>query len=178
MKGMRVGLLFGCIMVAACVPKRQPPPPVVARPQPAPAVRPAPPPPPPLADWRDRPLTPGGWVYGRSGETSQAGFGVPNSEAQFLVRCDRARRQVTLWREGSSAGTAMIIRTTGQSRSLPLSAQAAPLAYIWTALTASDRFLDEMLFSRGRIMIEAPGLPALILPTWPEPARVVEDCRG
>jgi hypothetical protein len=44
-------------------------------------------------------------------------------------------------------------------------------------LAATDPLLDAIAFSRGRFAVEAPGLPTLILPTWPEPARVVEECR-
>lgn len=179
MKGIKIGLLLGCLTVAACVPKRQPPPPPpVATPQPAPPPRPAPPPPPVAADWRDRPLTPGAWIYRAAGDTTQALFGPASSEAQFVLRCDRARRQVSLWRAGQGAGGPLIVRTTGQSRSLPAAAQAGAPAYLSAVLPANDRFLDEMLFSRGRIMVETAGLAPLIIPTWPEPARVVEDCRG
>ena len=178
MKGMRVGLVLGCvIMVAACVPKRQPPPAPPQQPQPVQRPRPAPPPPPPQANWQDLPLTQGMWTYRPSGDTTQAMFGVPNREAQFIVRCERARRQVTLWREGRPSGNALVVRTTGQSRSLPVSVQAEPMAYVWATLPANDRFLDQIAFSRGRFTVEAPGLAQLILPTWPEPARVVEDCR-
>jgi hypothetical protein len=45
-------------------------------------------------------------------------------------------------------------------------------------LPASDPFLDQIVFSRGRFAVEAQGQARLILPTWPEPARVVEECRG
>jgi hypothetical protein len=176
MSFMRAGLLVGLIMVAACVPRRHPPPPAPAPPVQQPRPAPLPPPPPPRADWRDLPLTPGTWIY-RPGETSQALYGAPNSEAQFAVRCDRARGQVSLWREGRAAGT-MTVRTTGQSRTLPMSVQAEPLQYVWAALPANDRFLDEIVFSRGRFTVEVPGLPMLVLPAWAEPARVIEDCRG
>jgi hypothetical protein len=46
------------------------------------------------------------------------------------------------------------------------------------ALAANDPLLDAMVFSRGRFSIEVTGLPRLIIPTWPEPARVIEDCRS
>jgi hypothetical protein len=38
--------------------------------------------------------------------------------------------------------------------------------------------LDQIVFSRGRVSVEAEGLPALTIPTWPEPARVIDECRG
>jgi hypothetical protein len=72
----------------------------------------------------------------------------------------------------------MTVRTTGQSRTLSMSVQAEPLPYVWAALPANDRFLDEIVFSRGRFTVEVPGLPMLVLPAWAEPARVIEDCRG
>jgi hypothetical protein len=149
----------------------------VSRPaQPVPTPTPPPPPPPAAADWRDVPLTPGGWHYRNEGGTSQALFGAANSEAQFLVRCDLASRRVTLSREG--AGNAMTIRTTSVARSLPVTAQAEPLAYVSATVAASDRLLDAIAFSRGRFTVEMPGAATLFLPAWPEPARVVEDCRG
>ena len=56
--------------------------------------------------------------------------------------------------------------------------QREPLAYATATLSAGDPILDAMVFSRGRFTVEAPGLPMLVLPTWPAPARVIEDCRG
>jgi hypothetical protein len=45
-------------------------------------------------------------------------------------------------------------------------------------LASTDAALDKIAYSRGRIMIEASGTERLILPSWPEIARVIEDCRG
>ncbi|MGA9582603.1 MAG: hypothetical protein WBR13_11620 [Allosphingosinicella sp.] len=151
----------GTAMLSACTSKSVPAP----VPERAPSVRQAPPPivaPPPVetsvGDWRDRPLTPGDWSYDPgAAEARYAGFSL---------RCDGAGRQVVLSRAGASGP--LRFRTTYGERLLPAGA----------ALQAADPLLDEMAFSRGRFMVEAAGLPALILPAWPEPARVVEDCRG
>jgi hypothetical protein len=179
MKPLRLVLIAGAFAaVAACVPRREP----VPQPQPPvrqPVQQPAPPPPPPVATgWRDVPLTPGGWSYSNQGGTSQALFGPPNAEASFIVRCDRAARRVALSREGTATGGAMTVRTTSTSRSLAISAQAEPLAYVSATLPASDPLLEAIAFSRGRFAVEATGMPMLVIPAWPEPARVVEDCRG
>lgn len=180
MKPLRLFLLVGSLAaVAACVPKRETPP----QPGPQPPVqRPAqqlpPPPPPAPEDWRDAPLTPGGWYYRGEGATSQALFGPANSEAAFIVRCERASRQVVLSREGATTGNVMTVRTTSVARNLALSVQTEPLAYVSGAVSANDRLLDAIAFSRGRFTVEVPGTPTLILPAWPEAARVVEDCRG
>jgi len=59
----------------------------------------------------------------------------------------------------------------------PLAFAGQPSATTAT-LAASDPLLDEIVFSRGRFMVHVDGLPDLILPSWPEPAHVIEDCRG
>ena len=164
------------LMTAACVPRTPAPPP--QQPQQRPAPVPLPPPPPTAVDWVDRPLSPGNWYYQASGSESRASFGAANSGAQFTVRCDRAARQVTLTREGLATSGAMTIRTSTSARALPATVQRAPMAYLVATLPANDRTLDAMVFSRGRFTVEAAGLPMLVIPTWPEPARVIEDCRG
>jgi hypothetical protein len=128
------------------------------------AVRPAPPPPaaPPPVEaaegWADRPLSPGDWSYDASaGEARYAGFSL---------RCDAGRRQVVVSRAGASGP--LRLSTTFGGRILPAGG----------AIPADDPLLDEIAFSRGRLMVEARGTEPLILPAWPEPARVVQDCRG
>jgi hypothetical protein len=124
------------------------------------------------------PLTPGGWVYSAQAEASQAMFGPATGAATFIVRCDRARRQISLWREGTTSGNVMTVRTSGGARNLPLSVQTQPLPYVFSAVPPGDRFLDQIVFSRGRFTVEVPGTGMLVIPAWAEPARVVEDCRG
>ncbi|HEU0100627.1 MAG TPA: hypothetical protein VFQ67_17845 [Allosphingosinicella sp.] len=110
------------------------------------------------ADWRDRPLTPGDWSYDPgAGEARYAGFSL---------RCDGASRRVTLSRAGALAP--LRLRTSFGEHVLEPGA----------ALPADDPRLDEIAFSRGRFLVEAKGMADLVLPAWPEPARVIEDCRG
>jgi hypothetical protein len=122
------------------------------------------------------PLTPGAWIYRSGGAGSEAVFGPPASEAAFIVRCDTARRQVVLSREGG--GTQLSVRTSSFERTLSATSRTEPLAYLSATLPASDPLLDAMVFSRGRFTVSGPGLPMLVLPAWPEPARVIEDCRS
>lgn len=180
MKRLRSILLLASFAAAAgCVPRREAQPqPEPQRPMPTPMPVRTPPPPPPRADWRDIPLTPGTWFYRNEGQVSFAMFGPANGEALFIVRCDRAGRQVRLSRAGSAGGGAMTVRTSSSARSFPSTVQAEPLPYVSANLSAGDRFLDEIAFSRGRFTVEVPGLAMLVVPSWAEPARVVEDCRG
>jgi hypothetical protein len=138
-------------------------------PAPTPPVAPAPPvvapppmlrAPPPASDWRDVDLTAGAWSYDGSSARFLAADG-----AAFALRCDSTARRMLLERE--SATGEMIIRTTAGDRRF---------ADVRAPLAVGDPFLDEIVFSRGRFVVEAAGR-ALIIPAWPEPARAVEDCR-
>ena len=171
---LRVSLLAALAAVAACAPKREAPPPPVQQPPAPPRAAPAPPPPPPPANWRDRALTQGAWsLRGNDAGGSTALFGSPAAPL-FVVRCDRARRQVMLERPGAGTGP-IIVRTTSLERSFP--AAAGPGGAV-ASLSANDSFLDTMAFSRGRFLVEVPGTAALVIPAWAEPARVIEDCRS
>ena len=175
---LRIFVLTLALMAAGCAPPAPPPPLPQPQPQPQPVPRPVPPPPSVSQNWRDLPLSQGNWYYSAQPGSTQALFGPANSEAAFIVRCDRTRRQITLSREGVTTGNTMTVRTTETARNYPLSIQTEPLNYVFATTLASDRFLDDIAFSRGRFSVEVPGTPRLLLPTWPEPARVIEDCRS
>ncbi|HEX5183971.1 MAG TPA: hypothetical protein VFW19_12585 [Allosphingosinicella sp.] len=158
------------IALAGCVPRPAapvaPPPAPVPTPPPAP-VPPLPPPaPPPAQDWRDIALTPGDWTYRPDPGGSIAVFGV--GAPDFALRCLPAARQIVMDRAGAAAGAPLVVRTSFGER----------IVAAGTPLPAGDPLLDQMAFSRGRFTVAAPGLPMLVIPAWPEPARTIEDCRG
>jgi hypothetical protein len=153
-------------IVAACVsaPKQPPAPePVPLRPLPAPSPPPPSPPSPAPADWADIPLTPGEWRYSEGLNGPAATY--ITAGGGFAVRCDRGRGQVSLSRLDAT-GASLSIRTSTAARTVD------------AGLGARDSFLDAIVFSRGRFTVAAPGLPLLVIPSWPEPARVLEECRG
>jgi hypothetical protein len=167
MKTMQATAMIGLLVGAAsCAPKPAPEPerpPVIKVPSAPPVFIHTSPPAPPAVAWEDMALTPGDWTY-REGDLSAVyGAGL------FTVRCDPAARQVTLLRGGAAGG--LTLRSSYGVGSLAGGAGGA-------VLQASDPLLDQILFSRGRFAVEAQGQTRLVLPTWPEPARVVEDCRG
>lgn len=173
-------LALGAVLTG-CVPQAAPPtpaPPPAPRPAPAPAPAPAPPPPPaPRYDnWIDAPQTPGTWRYesGAAGRT-QAVFVAPNNAPLLRLRCEADRAMVILsLPETGAAQPAITIRTQTATRTLAASpAGRETLA----AFEPRDPLLDAMVFARGRFAVEASGLPALYLPSWPAIARVIEDCR-
>jgi hypothetical protein len=130
----------------------------------------------PVGDWRDWPVTSGTWRYAQEGQGSVASFGATGAAPLLTLRCDRARRQVTLTRTGAAAaGAALTIRTSSTSRTLPVAAGAGTVA---AALPAQDPLLDAMGFSRGRFIVDLPGQAPLVVPAWAEVLRLTEDCRS
>ena len=160
--------------LAACVPRAAAPPPQPAPPpRPAPAPPPAPLPPAPASgtDWQDGPLAPGDWSYSGAGATPQASFAAPGG-ILFALRCD-AGGQIRISRPGTAGGPITIVTSFGE-RNLPGAGNAEPAL---AALPASDPLFDQIVFSRGRFLVRVAGGGDLVLPTWPEPARLIEECR-
>lgn len=167
----QIAALFLSLMLAGCGPEA-PAPRHVPVPPPAPVV--AAPAPTISADWRDRPLTQGIWRY-EPGTPSYARYGAGSATA-FALRCDPTARQVTLLRSGSA--TELTITTSSRAAKLPAgSLTDQGVAMTAVILSANDTLLDAMAFSRGRVMIASPGLPELIVPSWAEITRAIEDCR-
>ena len=85
-------------------------------------------------------------------------------------------RQVTLSKPATGAAPFISVWTTTQTRNLPSSYDPATRRLSAT-VPAFDPFLDAIAFSRGRVEFSVSGQPALVIPSWAEPARVIEDCR-
>ena len=167
--------LFAVLGLAACV---APPPPIAPKTVSAPPMAAAAPPPPRLTgDWNDWPFTPGIWTYRRDGRTSVAQFGAPGRNATINFRCDAQNRRVTLSREASAPGARMVIRTSSITKTMAATASDANAAYLGADIATTDPILDAMAFSRGRVLVDMEGQQPVILPTWAEITRIVEDCR-
>ncbi|PZU58633.1 MAG: hypothetical protein DI547_09525 [Sphingobium sp.] len=167
------------LALAACVAPRSPAP-SAPLPAPSPAPAPAAPAPAATADWQDAPLTPGDWIYRPGPDGPVAQFGPAGSAPLLSVRCARATRQVVVARTGASmpANAPMIVRTTFGAVQWPTTPDGASMPHVLATRAAGDAALDQIAFSRGRFAIEVAGLPRVVVPAWPEIARVVEDCRG
>ena len=128
---------------------------------------PAPVPVSPAIDWRVAPVEPGSWRWRPLPTGSEAIF-QDHRGPQLILRCVRATRTVSIIRTGAIGGAPLVVRTTSAERTLSSTA----------TLAARDPLLDDIAFSRGRISIEVAGAPRLIVPSWPESARTIEDCRN
>jgi hypothetical protein len=135
------------------------------------------PPPRLTGDWNDWPFTPGIWTYRSDGRTSVAEFGAPGRNATINFRCDAQNRRVTLSREASAPGARMVIRTSSMTKTVAATPSDATPFYLGADIATTDPILDAMAFSRGRVLVEMEGQQPVILPTWAEIGRIVEDCR-
>ena len=108
------------------------------------------------------PLASGQWTYFATAGGSIAMYGN-----HLQLRCDRAIRTITISRP-NGVPAALTIATDSTSRTLPPSGR----------LLASDPLLDSIAFSRGRFIVAGGTGPAVAVPSWPEAARSIEDCRN
>jgi hypothetical protein len=150
-----------------------------------PPTPPPPPPPPVAADWRDVPLPAGDWTWIARADGGEARFGVTGQPPVAILACDRAHGTVQIALPNVSAraaadGAQLATITTSTANT---AFTAGPrvidgLATLAIALPVASRTLDAMAFSRGRIRVAIADMRAVVLPSWAEVGRVVEDCRG
>jgi len=118
----------------------------------------------------------GNWTYAPAPDGSAATFVNASALPQLTVRCVRATRRVSLSKPASVAVPFLSVWTSTMTRSVPASFDPAT-ARQTIQIPAYDPLLDALAVSRGRIAVYIPDKPALVVPAWPEVARVVEDCR-
>ncbi|WP_051504058.1 hypothetical protein [Sphingomonas jaspsi] len=107
------------------------------------------------------PIAVGDWRYATTTTGSESRYGNV-----LVLRCNRGSRTVQIERVGSS-GQPLTIATSAMTRSVPAGG----------TIYASDKLLDAIAFSRGRFLVAGGAGPVLAIPSWPEAARAVEDCR-
>jgi hypothetical protein len=119
----------------------------------------------------------GTWNYSPSATGSEASFLNPSALPQLTIRCTKATRRVTIAKPATGAAATMTLWTSSAVRAVPSSFN--PLTNrISVEIVSNDPLLDSLAFSRGRIGVTVAGGPSLVVPAWPEVARVVEDCRA
>ncbi|HWL46781.1 MAG TPA: hypothetical protein VNQ31_03610, partial [Sphingomonadaceae bacterium] len=122
-----------------------------------------------------------GWRYAPAATGSEARFGPAGSPPAFVARCDRRAQQVTLMRPAPAVASGrpmLTITTSSGARTIAAGTLADAPGMIGAIALASDPFLDMIAFSRGRFVVALDGAAPLFIPSWPEFARVIEDCRG
>jgi len=136
----------------------------------------APAPAPVAVDFSTAPVAAGSWRYGPVPGGSAASFVDATGTWRLVIQCNRATRRVSISRISTTAAPSLHLWTDSAARTLP--ARFEPNVFRVTAdLAASDPLLDAIAFSRGRVAVSMPGALPLVVPSWAEPARAIEDCR-
>jgi hypothetical protein len=130
-----------------------------------------------VADYSKASPIGGNWTYAATSDGSEATFVGATSQPQILLRCARATRRVSVAKPATGAAPFMTIWTSTDSRSAPTSFNPGT-GRLTADFAASDRILDAIAFSRGRVAFGVGNAPALVVPPWSEISRVVEDCRA
>jgi hypothetical protein len=118
----------------------------------------------------------GSWSYAPVADGSEAVFANSSGVPQLWVHCTRATRRVTISRPASATAPVLNIWTSSLTRSAASSFNPAT-GRLTIELANYDPLLDALVSSRGRIGFTIGTQPPLAVPPWPEPARVIEDCR-
>ena len=120
----------------------------------------------------------GAWSYSATPDGSEARFTDPSATPQLIMHCTRATRRVSLAKAATAAAPQINVWTSSQTRNLPATFNAAT-SRVSTELQAYDGLLDAIASSRGRVgFAVGTQSPTLVVPPWPEIARVIEDCRA
>lgn len=185
-----------------------PPPPMARRPAPYTVPPYTPPPtadaPATAFDWRDAPLPAGDWAWVPRAGGSEARYGPGGQPPIAIMVCDRAAGVVRLAlpmtapmtgpmtgaMTGAMTGMPTDPQQNGPTRSATITTSTSTstfvahpeaigaLSTLAVTLPVSNRMLDAMAYSRGRFRVEIGGMAPVLLPSWSEVGRLVEDCRG
>jgi hypothetical protein len=125
-------------------------------------------------------LSPGDWSYRPDQGGSVARFGQAGGTASLSFRCDLATHRITISRQGGMvpASGQMVLHTSFGVLQWPAASDGGTAPHTVAVRAAGDAGLDQIAFSRGRFAVEAAGMQMLVVPAWPEVARVIEDCRA
>jgi hypothetical protein len=127
-------------------------------------------------EWSVAELAPGDWTYSDRVGSSAARFGN-GGPVQVSIACVEGR--IMLSRLGvAPAGEAAFLNVRNSFAERRLPTQRGNSENLSALLPASDPLWDQIIFSRGRFLIEATGQAPIIVPTRGDIARVIEDCRG
>jgi hypothetical protein len=118
----------------------------------------------------------GAWSYAATTDGSEASFANASGSPQLWLHCTRATRRVSIAKAAGAAAPQLNVWTSSLTKSLPATFNTAT-ARLAVELAAWDPLLDALATSRGRIGVSAGAQPPLVVPPWPELARVIEDCR-
>jgi urea transporter len=127
-------------------------------------------------DFNTAQVMPGSWGYQSTAGGSMARFVDTAGTARLVLECTKATRRVSVSLTSSAPAASLSLWTSIASRNMPARFEANAMR-VTAELPAYDPLLDAIAFSRARIAVTMPGGVPLVVPSSPEAARTVEDCR-
>lgn len=118
----------------------------------------------------------GTWAYSDNGDGGEAVFTDANAQPQLSLRCVRSTRRVILSKPATTAATTLNLWSSTATKSFPASFDAST-ARLTTQIANWDPVLDAIAYSRGRFAVAAGSQQPLVVPSWSDITRIVEDCR-
>jgi hypothetical protein len=119
----------------------------------------------------------GNWSYAPASDGSEAVFANATGYPQVWIRCSRSMRRVSIALPAAAAVPTVNVWTSSVTRGVASSFNPAS-GRATVDFANFDPLLDAVANSRGRIGFALGSQPALVVPAWPEVARVIEDCRA
>ena len=119
----------------------------------------------------------GDWTYAATSDGSEAQFTTATGYSQLWVRCTRATRRVSIARLATAAAPYVDVWTSSATRNVASAFNPAN-GRLTIEFENYDPLLDAIATSRGRVGFAIGSDAALVVPAWPDVARVIEDCRS
>lgn len=125
------------------------------------------------------PLTPGSWNVEENADGARASFAEPGGEPLLVLRCDRARKALTLERAGDAAGEggAFVLDVGGQRARVDMAPGSGTITGYSAEVDGTMPLFAAMGDPAETIRLTAEGTPPLTLPTHAGIPRVLESCR-
>jgi hypothetical protein len=127
--------------------------------------------------WADAPLSSGGWRYEGDGTVSRALFGDNPFRPAMVIACDRGQGRIGIAVRGTPPGPRRMEVLTETAQAALTAASEPAVEGVAAILAPADPLLDAMALSKGRFAVTVDGAGMLIVPSWAEVSRVIEDCR-
>ena len=128
-----------------------------------------------IADQSQTTPLPGNWSYAANADGSEAIFTDANNQPQLSLRCVRSIRRVVVSKPATAAAPSLSVWSSTAAKSFPATYDAST-ARLSAQVANWDPVLDAISYSRGRFAVATNAQP-LVVPSWSDISRVVEDCR-
>lgn len=128
------------------------------------------------ADAAGAPLTAGSWLVEETANGASAVFASPAGEPVVRLVCRRADRAVILTRSGVAEATSFRLQAGGVAADLAMVPAVTSIGDVEAVVDPAQPIFAVFADPAATIRMEAPGTPALHLPSHTGISRVAQAC--